>query len=85
MAYKDPDKQRQVQRDWVRQKRLSQQGSTQPQTIADVKALSADQAKTILKDWADGSGTEYQRRMGVLAEHYGQKAILAEKGYGGRG
>ena len=58
MAYKDRDKQRTAQRDWVRQKRAKDKGST------------ATTDKEILVSWARGEGTEYQRRMGVLAGRY---------------
>ena len=43
-----------------------------PTTIAEVKALTPDQAKAILNSWAEGKGTEYQRRLGLLAQCYGQ-------------
>ncbi len=72
--YKDPDKQREAQREWVRQKRAKAQGSTQ---IIDVcnKAHSIDfegrrKDYDLLESWANGNGSEYQRRLGMLARVY---------------
>lgn len=77
MAYKDKDKQREAVRQAVQRHR---QGITQepnnvipdviPKTVAGVKALTAKAVRTIVDKWAAGEGTEYQRRMGVLAQCY---------------
>ena len=74
MAYKDKDKQREAQREWVRQKRMKAQGSTQ---IVDVcgKAHPIDfegrrRDYDLLESWANGNGSEYQRRLGMLARTY---------------
>lgn len=48
MTYKDPDKQREAQRDWVRQKRANNQGSTKRGKDIKVFAdLSPDVQRTI--------------------------------------
>ncbi len=85
MTYKDKDKQREAQRERTRRYRAKQKGVTSegvtpegatglviPTTIEQVKALTPDQAKAILNSWAEGKGTEYQRRLGLLAQCYGQ-------------
>lgn len=76
MAYKDLDRQRQAQRDWVRQKRAEQKGST---TIIDAcgkehpidfEGRAKDRA--LLESWAKGEGSTYQRSLGILAMKYSQ-------------
>ena len=72
--YKDPEKQKQAQRNWVRQKRLEQKGST---CIIDAtgKARPIDyegrcKSHRLLADWADGKGTPYQQALGRLSRQY---------------
>lgn len=36
----------------------------------EVSAMTNDERKTTLDSWAAGEGTEYQRRMGFLAQRY---------------
>ncbi len=115
--YKNKDKQRQAQRNWVRQKRATkgstEQGSTDgsmpievlaevdaacgdklghgfkqgvtdvvltpcftPKTraelIAEVRAMSAAEVKTMLDGWAETKGTIYQYRLAMLGRQYRQ-------------
>lgn len=37
---------------------------------AEVSAMTNDDRKALLDKWAAGEGTEHQRCMGVLAQHY---------------
>lgn len=73
--YKDKDKQRQAQREWVRQKRAKEQGSTGTIVDATGQVHGVDyegRRKTyaMLKAWAEGKGTQTQRVMGRLAMTY---------------
>ena len=79
MAYKDKDKQREAQRQWVRQKRANQgstgEGSTTDTNYVnslafdDIKRMSAGEAKGLLDLWAE-DGTEYQKRLALLGQAY---------------
>jgi len=72
--YKDKDKQREAQRNWVRQKRIEQKGSTHTIDACgnahpiDLEGRRKDH--TLLEAWAEGKGTEHQRHLGLLARHY---------------
>lgn len=76
MAYKDKDRQREVNRERqrrykARQKALPEQGVTQGVTgFEKVAALYNIPNYELLESWAEGQGTEPQRRYGVLARHY---------------
>ena len=72
--YKDKDKQREAQRNWVRQKRAETKGSTH---IIDacgkehpINFEGRRKDYELLESWANGNGTEYQRQLGVLARAY---------------
>lgn len=67
MAYKDKEKQKEAQRQWVRQKRAQSVGSTQGSTSQEC-ALSEDEK--VLVGWACGNGTSYQYQLGILASQY---------------
>ena len=72
--YKDKAKQREVQRNWVRQKRAEVQGSTHIIDACDkehpINFEGRRKDYELLESWANGNGTEYQRRLGVLARAY---------------
>ncbi len=72
--YKDKNKQKEVQRDWVRQKRAEQKGST---TIIDTcgkeHPIDFEGRRTdyeLLKAWHNGKGTLRQQVIGELARKY---------------
>lgn len=79
--YKDRDRQREAQKERTRRYRAKQKGVTlegvtmQGVTQSITNITQADVPKTLtdrelLESWARGEGSEYQRRMGVLAAHY---------------
>ena len=75
--YKDKEKNRQKQREWVRQKRLNTKGSTVPGCQLDVNSTKhkidyEDRRKhfMLLLSWAEGQGDGYQYRLGNTALQY---------------
>lgn len=84
MSYKDKDKQREAdrlrqkrRRDKIKAKGVTIEGGVTNQAVtaeaSDITVASPPQTMTdaeLLNSWAAGNGTEYQRRMGVLANHY---------------
>lgn len=88
--YKDKDKQKEANRAAKarqRAKGMTQEGMTPDIDIAqgydeammgqyDYKTSTPAQDSQLLRDWADGLGTEYQRRMGELGAQYrGRQAV----------
>ena len=82
--YKDKDKQKQANKVSAQRRRDKAKGMTQGMTIIDeqpnvipdeaaVKAgarLSRLPDHDTLESWADGNGTPYQQRLGLLNRHY---------------
>lgn len=72
MGYKDKDRQREAQREWVRQKRLKEQGSTQGSTKRgkDIKCfedLPPDVLQTIGR--ISDTNEEKQKRTGIAVKY----------------
>lgn len=78
MAYKDKDRQREAQRQWVRQKRADQQGSTH----IKIDHEGRQQVRELLDSWADGNGTEQQQAFGTLGRQYTviKKGLTPQRG-----
>ena len=70
MAYKDKDRQREANREWVRQKRAKDKGSTSAGSTDLDLCTTALTDKQILQAWAEGNGNDYQQGLGVLAAQY---------------
>ena len=72
--YKDKDRQKQAQREWVRQKRADQkQGSTLTDACGKEHPIDYEGRRKcyeLLESWAKGKGTEHHRHIGLLARHY---------------
>ncbi len=86
MAYKDKDKQKQAQRDWVRQRRAEQKGSTTIMDAVGNEHLIDFEGRCkdfdLLKDWHAGKGTVYQQALGELARKYSViNGYLEKKAY----
>ena len=74
MGYKDKDRQKEAQRDWVRQKRAEAKGSTViidacgKEHPIDFEGRRRDYE--MLKSWTKAEGTREQRTLGILARQY---------------
>ena len=72
MAYKDKDRQREANKEWVRQKRAENKGTTSVGTTE----------QQLLHNWAIGKGDDYQQGLGVLAAQYNATNNLGDDVWG---
>ena len=80
--YKDKEKQKQAQREWVRQRRAKDKGSTSGSTVVERTITDAcgnvhpidfegrRETYNLLESWAKGEGTAYQQTLGLLNRTY---------------
>lgn len=80
MAYINKKRQREADKERARRYRAKQKGVTlvtpKAKTVTpavtpnNVKSMTNDQCGALLEHWRTGGGTEWQRRMGVLAAQH---------------
>lgn len=67
----DEDRQREASKERMRRYRERNKGVTS-EGVTEQSVTKALSGKELLDSWALSKGTEYQHRLGVLAQHYGQ-------------